>query len=214
MLKKYLIGFLTLTFSTVLVLSVQAGSKDLSKEILQNPSAVKTPAVTSPPVTTVPAPVDKRETKQPSPLINTAKRCPDPAILNRKIDLIIGDRYDENTSSYTLKATIRNVGGSPYISNPKQQEIMLIEKEFSKPDRVVLRQPFRNLSPGQDITVTYRSQITRYNEVYPYPVERVYELSIVYDPDIRIDGNPQNDDCRSSNNKVSLPVDSRVIFRD
>ncbi|MFN3954351.1 MAG: hypothetical protein ACK4LQ_07830 [Pararhodobacter sp.] len=86
---------------------------------------------------------------------------------------------------------VRNVGSVDYVSGPNQQLL-----NVSMGGRHARSFPFQNLRAGQSV---------QWNETYhPFEFPSTYRATVVYDPDIFIDGNPRNDDCNSANNSASL----------
>jgi hypothetical protein len=65
----------------------------------------------------------------------------------------------------------------------------------------VATKQFVNLAPGATETVAYERA---WNSSSPSEGEfpPSYRLLITYDPDIYMDGNPENDDCDLSNNQM------------
>ena len=93
----------------------------------------------------------------------------------------------------TITGTVKNIG-SNYASGSNQQLVNLYENST-----LVKSIPFQNLNAGESIQISYSRA---WNSSSPaegeFPPD--YRLEIAYDPDILIDGNPNNDDKNSSNN--------------
>ena len=62
-------------------------------------------------------------------------------------------------------------------------------------------QDFPRLNPGQQTVLTWHQNISQYGYGEFTPV---FEARLSFDPDIRLDGNPSNDDCRMNNNRKRL----------
>ena len=135
-----------------------------------------------------------------------AGQCPDPSA-NR-----IGFRLINKTSQFAgnveIIGVVKNVGGAAYESGPNQQGMHLYADTH-----LVKSQAFQNLAPGQEVEIRHSRP---WNSSSPaegeFPPE--YKLIITYDPDIRIDANPKNDDCNGANNvKTRSGADINTLFR-
>jgi hypothetical protein len=158
------------------------------------------PASGNLPITQVPTP----QLRRPIPI--QARQCPNPAA--HRIDFRILNRTSQFRGQVQITGVVKNLGNAAYISNPNQQSIHLYEGS-----RLVTQKPFQNLTPGQEVTVTYtRSWDASSPSEGEFPP--TYKLLIVYDPDIRLDGNPRNDDCNAANNqKQRSGADINALFR-
>ena len=109
-------------------------------------------------------------------------------------------RVDAGGSSGTVKieGVVRNAGTSAYTSNANQQIALLYEQDPGGKPRLVGRQPFQNLPVNATVKVSHTRAWNRSNEFPP-----TYTLIISFDPDIYIDGNNNNDDPNTANNKIS-----------
>jgi hypothetical protein len=120
-------------------------------------------------------------------------QCPDPAA--QRIDFSIVSRTSQFRGRVRIVGVVKNVGLAAYESGPNQQSAQLYAD-----GKFLVQQAFQNLAPSQEVTVTYER-----NWDASSPAEGefppTYKLLIVYDPDIRLDGNPKNDECTSANNK-------------
>ena len=96
----------------------------------------------------------------------------------------ISQRNNPGGSS-VLIVRVTNVGGADYVSEPQQQTVN-VSVDNQPPNQYV----FQNLRAGE--TQTW--------EFPRFPGS--YRAVINFDPDILIDGNPRNDDCRRSNNSA------------
>ncbi len=97
-----------------------------------------------------------------------------------------------------ITGTVRNKGGKKYTSGVNQQQIQLWENYSSTSRKMVKQIPFVQLLPGEEIKIIYERKAFKASDEFPPD----YELIIVYDPDIAIDANPDNDDAVASNNKL------------
>lgn len=113
--------------------------------------------------------------------------------VNSCVDLRI-DTAQHTNADGTIGVSIRvaNASGVDYVSNPGQQALVVNGTNGGNSGNV----PFTNLPAGQSVVWT--------DTFHPFEFPASYSAQVVFDPDIRLDGNPQNDDCRSSNNHGSL----------
>lgn len=138
--------------------------------------------------------------KKPIPVLG----CPDPAV---SLNLVSHNKNTAGSYNFTLQVTVRNMGKAAFQSNSNQQFVTLGESGKSS---VAARFNFGNLAVGQEIK--FNHQIRNYSKSTEFFVG--YVASIVYGPDIRIDGNTKNDDCRMNNNKViysKSQIDAQLI---
>lgn len=138
--------------------------------------------------------VDPEKRKQ----INPIPKCPDPAV--QRIDFAIVSKTSQFSGKVRITGVVKNVGFEPYISGPNQQEVFLYEGPMGGTPRLVARQKFQNLNPGQEVRVVYERNWDASSPAEgEFPPS--YKVIITYDPDIRMDGNPKNDDCNMNNNQ-------------
>jgi len=125
--------------------------------------------------------------------------CPDPAVT--EISFRIVSRTDQYHGRVEIKAVVKNLGRAPYESGPNQQSVQLYEKPQGGNAKLVSSRQFARLAPGAVVSTSY----TR-NWYSASPAEGEFPPSYIgivsYDPDIGMDGNPGNDDCRSDNNRL------------
>jgi hypothetical protein len=111
-----------------------------------------------------------------------------------------------------LSAKVMNQGTKDFISNPRQAEAQLYVKKLwmSGPGAYVYVQkiPIARLNKGQEINLSGRFELPYFRkwdcaEVLPgYCCQEIQVLvAVSYDPDIRMDSNPDNDDCRAWNER-------------
>ena len=104
---------------------------------------------------------------------------------------------------------IRNVGRAAYVSGPRQQSVELIEESPGTPPRAVASRTFTNLAPNGTLRLVHRRGWDTGTEFQPR-----YRLRLAYEPDIRTDANPRNDDCGLGNNEAVLePERINALFR-
>lgn len=119
--------------------------------------------------------------------------CPNPRVKEVKAQVLSqNSRY----AQVRITAVVENAGQVEYRSNPRQQSITL-----ARDGRRVSTQGFTVIRPGNRFYVTYDETVSvhGYGEFTP-----TFHAYLSYDPDIRIDGNPANDDCRANDNRKSL----------
>ena len=128
-----------------------------------------------------------------------SKICPDPAVTEIRFRIV--SRTDRFRGRVEIKAVVKNLGKAAYESAPNQQSVQLYEKPQGGPARMVSSRSLTRLAPGAMVGTAY----TR-NWYSASPSEGEFPPSyigiITYDPDIRMDGNPRNDDCRDDNNRL------------
>lgn len=89
---------------------------------------------------------------------------------------------------------VRNISRHDYVSGRNQQAIV-----FSKDGSRLAYKAFANLAAGR--ALSWSATVAR-----PFEFPNTYKVAYSVDPDIRIDGNSANDDCRRANNARSLQV--------
>jgi hypothetical protein len=185
---------------TVMSVSSFAFSADPppSKPTTTPPSDKKTPTtpMLKEPIKTpgLPSPV-------PKPGVLPRAGCPDPAVTLR-----VGwpGRNADGTYTFRLLASIVNQGSAPFHSQRRQTHITL-----SEGPRVLLSEVWASpalntvdLAPGAGISAV--ALVANWNPRSEFLADFTAQIS--YDPDIRMDSNPQNDDCNAANNIARLSV--------
>lgn len=131
------------------------------------------------------------------------RNCPDPALAGINIRF---HRLNTNgTYDFIITAVIKNVGRVSYKSRKIQQNVVI-----KHGGQVLVTSPWLsrygnvNMAPGGSAV----SRIYYFRNWNPRPGEFSANISahLVYAPDIRLDGNPQNDDCSNRNNRKVLTV--------
>ena len=121
--------------------------------------------------------------------------CPDPAAVELRVANVRTRRGTSGTVyEFDVVGTVRNVGAGTWSSGRGQQIASL-----ARNGTTVSSRDFVSLSPGASFSLSHRMSIHAAEE---FPPEM--SLRISYDPDIRIDGNTANDDCRTGNNQRRL----------
>lgn len=94
----------------------------------------------------------------------------------------------------SIRVTIKviNTSGADYVSETGRQVLVIEGSEGGRSGSLA----FGNVRRGDEII---------WGDIFrPFEFPASYRAHLAFDPDIRIDGNPQNDDCRSSNNTASI----------
>lgn len=138
-----------------------------------------------------------------TPIPRLQRRCPDPALAG--INIRPHRRHANGTYDFIITAVIKNVGRASYKSRKSQQNVVI-----KHGGRVLVTSPWLsryanvNITPGGSAS----SRIYYFRNWNPRPGEFAANISahLVYSPDIRLDGNPQNDDCSNGNNRKVLTV--------
>lgn len=114
--------------------------------------------------------------------------CPDLAVM--PIQFRIVRKTSEFNAIVRVTAVVKNIGGQDYISGRNQQRIHLYVGRDLKRNI-----GFERLAVGATRTVVYDINFSLSNEFPP-----MIEALISQDPDIGMDGNKKNDECKTSNN--------------
>ena len=142
-----------------------------------------------------------------------SEECADLEAHKIDFEIIPGSR-DGFQGRVKVTGTVKNVGQTTFDSVPGQQEAYLYEIPPGGLPLLVARQVFEDLDPNNVAKVIYErdwdSSSPAEGEFPPS-----YRLELLYDPDIYIDGNPNNDDCNSRNNRMErLGEDINFLFRE
>jgi hypothetical protein len=129
--------------------------------------------------------------------------------IKRAIDLVALDivfsivsRKDKFSGRVKIEGIVKNTGSSAYTSGPGQQTALLYEELPGTAPRLVASQNFQNVPANGVVNVSFTRNWNRSSSAEgEFPPK--YILVIVFDPDIYIDGNEQNNDSNTSNNRLS-----------
>lgn len=159
--------------------------------------------------------IDPGVAKLPSPAgldPDVAERigaCADPATIDLAARLVGRTEPSRGVGIIEIVGVVRNVGRVAYVSDPRQQSVELIEEQPGVSPRAVEDRTFTNLAPNATVRLVHRRSWDTSTEFQPR-----YRLRIVYEPDIRSDANPRNDDCGLANNEAVLePERINALFR-
>ena len=133
--------------------------------------------------------------------------CPDPAAV--ELTARLEARLAPTRGFVELVGRVRNLGGEAFLSERGQQRLELWEETPGAAPRVIETASFATLAPGVTTRILHRRHWDTAIEFKPR-----FHLRITYEPDIRTDGNPRNDDCRLDNNEAVLePARIDALFR-
>ncbi|HKK77639.1 MAG TPA: hypothetical protein VJ953_21345 [Saprospiraceae bacterium] len=141
---------------------------------------------------------------QISPKFVYQPNCPDLAAYEIQVTKVSGGTY---SGRIKISGIIKNVGKKHFVSGTNQATAYLYEVYPGGRKRLLRSMSLRNIPSNrtQTMPAVYKNWYTG-NEFPPS-----YRLVIGYDPDIRLDGNPRNDDCVHRNNQKE--VDGTQIHR-
>ncbi len=118
--------------------------------------------------------------------------CPNPAATD--ITFSVVSRTGEFTGVVRVTGTVQNIGLQDFDSSAGQQSIRLLQDGIE-----VASGEFTDLSAGESTSISFtRAWDASSPAEGEFPP--TYRVTISYDPDITLDGNPNNDDCRTSDN--------------
>lgn len=144
-------------------------------------------------------------------LVLQALTCPDLAA--QKLDFTIVSKSRPFAGRVRILGTVKNVGLGAYKSQADQQVALLLETNPGGAPRLVAHQPFHDLTPGAEVNLHYEREWDASSPAEgEFPPD--YRLMIAYDPDILLDSNTRNDDCRGTNNWIERNgSDINALFR-
>ena len=137
----------------------------------------------------------------------------DPAAMHIKFDIVRRDTPFRGRVRVT--GVVKNVGTEQYIDpRGRSGAVNLYRAKPFTTSNLVKSVPLKNLRPGQTQTVIHErdwnSSSSSEGEFPP-----TYWLDISYDPDIRADSCPTNDDCNWGNNRRSASgMQINTLFRN
>ena len=117
---------------------------------------------------------------------------PDPRAMEIRYSLISSS--SPFTGTVRIAGVVSNWGLSPFESSQGQQSVLLYEG-----DELVGQQDFSELPVNGAVEVTYERTWNIAEEFR----QTSYTVIVDYDPDIFIDGNPNNDDCNLADNDLT-----------
>lgn len=129
----------------------------------------------------------------PNPTVVVSAGCENPAVVSLDVTTT---PLAGGSVKVTVKAVVKNIGGSAYLSNPGQQALNIY-----KNGTLLCSQPFEYLAKGASFGKTCEFTVKKLTAAQTFSIKAI----IAYDPDILLDANPNNDDCNNADNsKVKL----------
>jgi|GEM_PF-2419696 len=122
----------------------------------------------------------------------------DPAVTSLQVRLV--RKISDYEARIAIVGVVKNLGNKDFRSSPGQQSATLLRRNQGIRVPVTIKQQrFTNLDAGESFVVVH--QLT-WSTSIEFPPS--FELFLNYDPDIRIDANPNNDDAIPANNSKKL----------
>lgn len=119
--------------------------------------------------------------------------CPD--LAGSAINFQMVRKYNNFNGLVKITGIVKNIGSQHFSSSANQMTVALYEISPGGSSRMVARQSFSSVPAGRTVQVSWNRRWYTGNEFPPS-----YKVCVIYDPDIKLDGNKANDDCNSSNN--------------
>ena len=107
----------------------------------------------------------------------------------------VKDRFN---GTVKIEGVVKNVGRGNYTSGANQQTVLLYEEVPGLSPKLVASRNFQNVPVNGTVSVSFTRNWRTADEFPPN-----YTVMVVYDPDIYIDGNDQNNDANSANNRIT-----------
>jgi hypothetical protein len=128
--------------------------------------------------------------------------CPDPAITELRVGWPA--KNPDGTYTFRVVAIVTNVGQAPFESARRQTGITLKEGPRVLSSGVWPSRMAETIALARGEAFSQVATVTRWSPTSEFLTDFTAELS--YDPDIRMDSNPKNDDCGAGNNRKVLTV--------
>ena len=126
--------------------------------------------------------------------------CIDPAADEIRFEIVRRD--SQFRGRIRITGVVKNIGNKAFQSGPNQAAAYLYQLPpgITTGGTLVAQQSFTNLPVGATVNVSWERD---WNSSSPNEGEfpTSYRLVIVYDPDIYMDANKDNDDCNGNNNQ-------------
>ncbi|GAB5550539.1 MAG: hypothetical protein Sapg2KO_01300 [Saprospiraceae bacterium] len=142
--------------------------------------------------------VQPKHTIKTYPKINPnllQRNCPDLAAVELRVQKTSGNQH---RGVVRITGVVKNVGKQHFVSGGGQAYAYLYEVSLTGRSTLKARRQITNLSAGRSFSLGFSKNWYAGNEFPPN-----YKLVISYDPDIKLDSNPRNDDCNSANNQMT-----------
>ncbi len=130
-------------------------------------------------------------------VLSAGAQVVDPAVMSLKV--AVTKKLSATTADIEIVGIVKNIGTKTFKSGRGQASVRLYENVPGAKGKVVLEREITTLKADAQNTYRYT---TKWDVSREFPPD--YTFQIDYDPDIRIDGNPDNDDENLKNNKKSL----------
>jgi len=133
-------------------------------------------------------------------LVKPRVDCIDPAATEIRFEIVRRD--SQFTGRIRITGEVKNIGNKAFQSGPNQAAAYLYQLPpgATSGGTLVAQQPFTDLAVGNALNVSWErdwNSSSPSEGEFPYS----YRLLIVYDPDIYMDANKENDDCNGNNNQ-------------
>ena len=160
-----------------------------------------------------PAIEDVKQVDSDTGVLDFSPDCPDPSIQFTAEFTSWPEDNGTNEATVTLTAEVRNEGLQAYLSDANQQAIYIYLQPMGG-DSILLNEPgffFQNLASEESVETSLELEWSAISNEFP----NSYKAYIAYDPDIGIDNNPDNDDCRLENNEMTIDgMDIKQMWED
>lgn len=134
------------------------------------------------------------------PPVDSLKKRVDPAATAINYSLV--EKADNIVAKIKIEGVVKNIGKDAYKSGANQQIVLLYEV-IGRQTKLVASKAFQNLAANAEVKVSF---VRVWDKSIEFPPN--YTLVISYDPDIYLDGNPNNNDLNSINNKMEKTSES------
>lgn len=122
----------------------------------------------------------------------------DPAVTALSVRLL--KKLSAHEARIAIVGYVKNIGNKDFKSSPNQQSATLVQKiPGVRVPELLMQRKFTVLPAGEGFIVSHTLNWRPSQEFPPS-----FELYLNYDPDIRLDDNPQNDDAISTNNSKQI----------
>jgi len=109
--------------------------------------------------------------------------------------------YPGGSADLSIILNVKNVGTVDFVSNEGQQVIQLLSRTWTW--SLLANEPLpTTIRAGEMKSFLFRGVPGRWNP--GTAIESSFLARLAFDPDIRMDSNPENDDARKSNNSATL----------
>jgi hypothetical protein len=137
----------------------------------------------------------------PQHIAPVIQRGPDPSVV--RFDFSILSRTNQFRGTVQITAVVKNIGGTNYSSNTNQQNINIYEVPLGGAPMLRKTCQFPVIAGKAALAVNAETRCS-WTRAWDTAVEFQpdFKAIISYDPDIRLDSNPANDDVNIPNNTL------------